>query len=116
MFPGLRLACLAAAVVLLVALPVGEATVLLALMLTLDLAAAAWALRLPAPAPRRVVAPIIKAFEVDEVSLQLLRRTVPAMRMRHPDGVVTVQVHWRKAAETRRARQEVFPGASAVWH
>jgi len=98
-----------AAVALLVALPVGEATVLLALMLTLDVGAAAWALRPPPLAPKRVVVPIrLATDDSEEVARHLLRRTVPELRMRRPGGVVAAQVHWRKAGETRRSRQAIF--------
>lgn len=99
----LRLAYLAAAVASFAAMPVGDATVLFALTLSLDLAAAAWVLRLHLRSREHTPAPVmLKAAHGAEVSLGLLRRTVPALRMRRPAAVVDAQVRWRSAAETRR--------------
>ena len=85
-------------------MPVGDATVLFALTLSLDLTAAVWALRLRSGSRKQTPVPImLKAVDGAEVSLRLLRRTVPALRMRRPAAVVDVQVRWRHAAETRRS-------------
>jgi hypothetical protein len=94
---GLRVAYLAAAVVLLLLLPLGHVAVLLVLFVAVDLAAAALMLRQPEPRPRTVV-----VVGGDDGSLALMRRTVPALRMRRPVAAVEAQVRWREAAEARR--------------
>jgi hypothetical protein len=109
----LQLACLLAAVLLLVILPVGDATVLLMLVLALDAAVAALALRRLLPRRQGAAAPIgVRPAEtgltevkpVGAVGLQLRRRTVPGLRMRRPGAVIAAQVRWRQAAEARRRR------------
>jgi hypothetical protein len=105
---GLRLVCLSAAVLLLVGLPIADATVLLSLVLALDIAVAALALRKPAPAsPSSTVVPVGFEPGSDPASLHLLRRTVPELRGRRPPAVIAAQVRWRRAAETRRSRDAV---------
>jgi hypothetical protein len=100
---GLRVAYLVAAVPLLLILPVGDVTMLLALCVAVDLAAAALMLR-PAAAQPTTVVPL----EGDTVSLELMRRTVPALRMRRPTATIEAQVLWRQAAETHRQRRTLF--------
>jgi hypothetical protein len=94
---GLRVAYLVAAVLLLLLLPLGEATVLLALFVAADLAAAALMLRLAEPQPASIV-----AIGGDTRTLALHRRIVPELRMRRPVATIEVQVRWRAAAEARR--------------
>jgi len=97
--PVSRQAFLAAAALLLVVLPIGSVTLLLALSVALDLAAAVLLLHRIAPRALGVV-----GVGRDAHSLALLRRTVPELRMRRPPAVVEVQVRWRQAAATRRQR------------
>ncbi|HZK89077.1 MAG TPA: hypothetical protein VFC56_02925 [Stellaceae bacterium] len=97
MLSGLRVAFLIAAIVLLLVLPFGEASVLIALFVAVDLAAAALLPRPAAPQPANIV-PSGK----DARTLALLRRTVPELRMRRPAATVEAQVRWRAAAEARR--------------
>ncbi len=105
--PWLRTAYLAAAVVLLTALPVSQSSVLLALFVAVDLAAAAlfWA-ELPARPQPRIIVSI-----TDDSSLQLWRRTVPQLRGRRPGAIIDAQVSWRQAAEFRRRREELRKSA-----
>ena len=103
MLPGLRVAFLVAAVLLLVILPVGEVTVLLALFVAVDLAAAALLLRPDAPQPNNSIV----ALDGDAASVALLRRTVPVLRMRRPAATVEAQVLWRQAAEKHRQRRGI---------
>lgn len=105
MVAGLRLAFLAVAAMLIVALPLGETALGLGLMVTLDLRAALWVWRSRRRRPQPVVVPL---QGIDDASLRLLRRTVPALRMRHPGGVIAAQVHWRHAAWRRRAQRSSF--------
>jgi hypothetical protein len=95
--PGLRAAYLVAAVLLLLILPIGDSTVLLALFVAVDLAAAALLLQRPAAAKPPVVASI-----GDSSNVHLLRRTVPQLRSRRPTSIIEAQVAWRQAAEFRR--------------
>lgn len=107
--PWLRTAYLAAAVVMLTALPVSQSSVLLALFVAVDLAAAALFLaELPARPRPRVVVPI-----ADTGSLRLWRRTVPQLRGRRPAAIIDAQVSWRQAAEFRRQRRELSERFSA---
>jgi hypothetical protein len=94
---GLRAAFLFAAIVVLLVLPYGEVSVLLALFVAVDLGAAALMLRRTAP-PETTILPVGK----DPQTLALLRRTVPALRMRRPAATAEAQVRWRAAAEARR--------------
>jgi hypothetical protein len=98
----LRLAFLASAVLLLLLLPVGEASVLAVLFVAVDLGAAALMLDRSAPQPASVV--IVGG---DDERLDLLRRTVPALRMRRPPETVEAQVRWREAAQIRRQLREI---------
>jgi len=100
---GLRVAYLVAAVPLLLILPVGNVTMLLALLVAVDLAAAALMLRPAAAQPTTVV-----TLDGDVVSLKLMRRTVPALRMRRPTATIEAQILWRQAAETHRQRRAIF--------
>jgi hypothetical protein len=100
---GLRVAFLVAAALLLVILPVGEVTVLLALFVAVDLAAAALLLQRSETPQSHPVVPL----DGDAAKLALLRRTVPALRMRRPPATVEAQVLWRHAAEKHRQRREV---------
>ena len=117
MLSGLRLAYLLGAVLLLVGLPVGEATVLFALVLTLDVAVAVLALRdrprrqarprpvAAEPAAEPVIAAWVGRIGVGHATVQLMRRTVPQLRMRRPANVIAVQARWRTAADIRERRR-----------
>lgn len=98
---ALRQAYLLAAVILLLVMPWGHASVVLVLFVAADLGAAALMLRSePAPAGLGVV-----ALGGDIASLDLLRRTVPELRMRRPAMAIDAQIRWRQAAEARRRRE-----------
>jgi hypothetical protein len=98
LLPGLRVAYLLAAVLLLSILPVSQSSVLLALFVAVDLAAAALLLNRMPTRPRAV-------FAIgDGANLPLLRRTVPELRSRRPATIIEAQVAWRQAAEFRRRR------------
>jgi hypothetical protein len=101
LLPGLRVAYLLAAVLLLTILPVSQSSVLLALFVAVDLAAAALFLSKLEPERRSIVA------IGDNQSLPLLRRTVPQLRGRRPAAIIEAQVSWRQAAEFRRRRREL---------
>lgn len=103
MLGRLRVAYLAAAVLLLLLLPLGSASVLLALFVAVDLAAAALMLGHAIKRPASIV-----TVSADPATVSLLRRTVPALRMRRPAATIEVQVRWRAAAEARRQRQARF--------
>lgn len=94
----LRVAYLAAAVLLLLLLPLGSGSVLLTLFVAVDLAAAALMLRHVMPRPARKIVPVA----ADPATLPLLRRTVPALRMRRPAVIIEAQIRWRIAAAARR--------------
>jgi hypothetical protein len=104
---GLRVAYLLGAALLLVGLPVGDATALFALLLALDVAIAALVLRhLPRRQPPNTPAqPIIAAWVgrigTGHSTVQLMRRTAPELRMRRPANVIAVQARWRMAAAAR---------------
>jgi hypothetical protein len=94
----LRAAYLAAAVLLLVLMPVGDSAVLLLLFVAVDLAAAA--LFLSSVAETSKPATVVSIG--DEAALPLLRRTVPELRSRRPAAIIEAQVAWRQAAAFRR--------------
>jgi hypothetical protein len=53
--------------------------------------------------PRAATQPTpVVSIAGDEVSLALLRRTVPALRSRRPEAAVEAQVRWRQAGKLRR--------------
>ncbi|MBV8775666.1 MAG: hypothetical protein JO032_00670 [Alphaproteobacteria bacterium] len=93
----LRVAYLIAAVLLLLVLPYGEASVLVLLSVAVDLAAAALMLQYATGRRARVV-----AVAGDFTTMELLRRVVPRLRMRRPARVIEEQVRWRIAAAARR--------------
>jgi hypothetical protein len=97
----LRLAFLTTALLLLLAMPWGEASVILVLFVAADLGAAALLLR-PGPAS----APVI-ALRGDIDALALLRRTVPELRSRRPVLAIDAQIAWRQTAEAHRRRREL---------
>jgi hypothetical protein len=99
----LRQAYLIAAVILLLIMPWGHASVVLVLFVAADLGAAALMLR-PEPAPMSSVV----TLGGDMTSLNLLRRTVPELRMRRPAVAIDAQIRWRQAAEAHRRRREFF--------
>jgi hypothetical protein len=101
LLPGLRVAYLAAAVLLLLLAPINESSELLALFVAVDLAAAALFLSKLEPKQRSIVA------IGDNSSLPLLRRTLPQLRGRRPAAIIEAQVSWRQAAEFRRQRREL---------
>lgn len=103
MHQGLRAAYLLAAVLLLLIMPYGQASVLLVLFVAVDLAAAALMLR---SEPERAEA--VVTIGRHRASLALLRRTVPELRMRRPAEVVEAQVRWRQAVQTHRGRRDIF--------
>jgi hypothetical protein len=99
LLPGLRVAYLLAAVLLLLILPLGDTSVCLALFVAVDLATAALLLsRLAAERPRNV------ATIGDGTTVPLFRRTVPALRSRRPAAIIEEQVAWRQAAARHRHR------------
>ena len=93
----LRVAYLVAAIVLVVVLPIGEASVLLVLFVAVTLAAAALMLRSAAEPPSRVV-----AVGNDPATLALQRRIVPELRMHRPVATIEAQGRWRAAGAARR--------------
>jgi hypothetical protein len=101
----LRLACLIAAIILLLIMPWGQASVMLVLFVAADLGAAALMLQ-----SSREPAASVVAFDGDMASLALLRRTVPELRMRRPAGAIDAQIRWRQAAEAaQRRRRDIVP-------
>jgi membrane protein implicated in regulation of membrane protease activity len=106
---GLRVAYLSGAVLLLVGLPVGDATALFALLLALDVVIAVLVLRhLPRRQPRPqdtsaqpVIAAWVGRIGAGHSTVQLMRRTAPELRMRRPANVIAVQARWRMAAAAR---------------
>jgi hypothetical protein len=94
---GLRIAYLTAAVLLLLILPFDRAGVLLVVFVAVDLTAAAFMLRTEPTLPGSVV-----TIDGDVANLDLLRRTVPALRSRRPLATVEAQVRWRETADARR--------------
>jgi hypothetical protein len=89
-----------------VGLPVADATVLFVLVLALDLALATSVLsRLASHFPAPGVAPVWLDLGAAPDNLHLLRRTVPHLRGRCPQGVIAAQVRWRQKAEIRRSAQ-----------
>jgi len=99
---ALRLAFLTAALLLLLVMPWGEASVILVLFVAADLGAAALMLR-----PEAALAPVVAFGGRDVPTLVLLRRTVPELRMRRPALAIDAQVQWRQAAEAHRRRREL---------
>jgi hypothetical protein len=99
----LRVAYLTAAVLLLLIMPLGHASVLLVLFVAVDLAAAALMLR-----PEPVLANSVVTVGGDRESLVLLRRTVPVLRARRPGMIIEEQVRWRQAAQAHRERRDIF--------
>ena len=102
---GLRSAYLATALVLLLIMPAGQASVVLVLFVAADLAAAALMLR---PDTAAAFGGVALRSRGDAVSLALRRRTVPELRMRRPALAIDAQIRWRQAAEAHRRRRE-FP-------
>lgn len=96
--PGLRIAYLLAAALLLTTLPVSQSSVMLALFVAVDLTAAVLFLSRAAPQSLGIVT------IGDNANLPLLRRTVPELRSRRPAVIIEAQVQWRQAAELRRRR------------
>jgi hypothetical protein len=101
LLPGLRVAYLLAAVLLLTMLPVSQSSVLLALFVAVDLAAATLFLNRSTPQQSGVVA------IADRTNLPLFRRTVPELRSRRPAAIIEAQVAWRQAGEFRRRRRDL---------
>ena len=99
----LRVCCLVGAVLLSLILPIGEASVALALFVALVLGAAALMLRPEAPEPRSVA-----AIGGDMAITALFRRTRPELRMHRPAMTVEAQIRWRQEAERHRRRREMF--------
>ena len=100
---GLRIAYLIAGVLLLVAMPWGQVSVLLLLFVAVDLAAAAMFLRSPPP---RQTPPVVE-LDSGVADLALRRRTVPTLRMRRPAEAIEAQLSWRQAAQSYRRRREI---------
>jgi hypothetical protein len=99
----LRRAYLTAAILLLLVMPWGQASVALALLVAAGLGAAALMLR-PEPAAAMTGLATIRG---EPTSLALFRRTVPELRMRRPAVAIDAQIRWREAAEAHRRRQEL---------
>lgn len=96
-----RSLCLIAAIALLLVMPLAPAGALLALFVAADLGAAALMLRDGARQPATVT-----PVGGDATTVALLRRTTPALRMRHPATTVEAQARWRQEAERRRRGRE----------
>jgi hypothetical protein len=99
---GLRNAYLIATALLLLIMPLGHASVLLALFVAVALGAAAMMLRPEAAQPASV-----ETLGGDAVRLALLRRTVPELRMRRPLSTIEAQIEWRQAAQNYRQRRDI---------
>lgn len=110
--PGLRVAYLIAAVLLLVAMPFGDPTVLLALFVAVDLAAAALLMARVADAAAAAPQQVVSLGEY--ATLPLFRRTVPGLRSRRPAVIIESQVAWRQAAAFRRRHGVVRRAPTAV--
>jgi hypothetical protein len=106
---ALRQAYLIAAVILLLIMPWGHASVVLVLFVAADLGAAALMLRSPATE----TAPFVP-IGGDAPSIALLRRTVPELRMRRPAATIEAQTRWRQAARNYRERRE-GTGIQSPW-
>jgi hypothetical protein len=98
----LRSLYLITAVLLLLILPIGQASVMLVLFVASVLAAAALMLR-PETAPLSVA-----AIGGDAATTALLRRALPELRMRRPAVTIEAQLRWRQEAERHRRRREMF--------
>jgi hypothetical protein len=98
---------------LLQAWPMGDAGILLALVLVID--AAVLLLLLPeAPKPAAAIleepeAEVVLSSDSDGGSMRLLRRTIPALRMRRPSGVIEAQIRWRQTGEAHRRSRQIDP-------
>jgi hypothetical protein len=103
----LRQAYLTTAVLLLLVMPWGHASVVLVLFVAADLGAAALMLRSEPATAAPGVATIRAEIHRDPASLALLRRTVPELRMRRPADAVEAQIRWRQAAETHRRQRQL---------
>lgn len=90
------------AVLLLLIMPLGHASVMLSLFVAADLGAAALMLR-PKTAEPSTPAPL----DVDVAPLPLHRRTLPELRMRRPAVTIEAQVRWRQQAEQHRRLREM---------
>jgi hypothetical protein len=100
---ALRRAYLLAAVILLLVIPWGYASLVLVLFVAADFGVAALMLRAdPAPADAAVV-----VLDGDRAKLNLLRRTVPKLRMRRSAVAIDAQIRWRQAAEAHRRRHHI---------
>lgn len=100
---NLRSLYLIAAILLLLAMPVGQASVMLVLFVAAVLGAAALILRPEAAEPLSVA-----AIGGDAATMALFRRTMPELRMRRPAVTVEAQLRWRQEAERHRRRREMF--------
>jgi hypothetical protein len=94
---------LAVAVLLLLIMPLGDASVMLSLFVAADLGAAALMLR-PKTAKSSAPAPP----DVDIAALPLYRRTLPELRMRRPAVTIEAQIRWRQQAEQHRRLREML--------
>lgn len=102
MHAQLRLAFLTTALLLLLVMPWGEASVMLVLFVAADLGAAALMLRSETVRPAPVV-----VLGGDMNTLELLRRIMPELRAHRPALAIDAQIAWRQAAEARRRHREL---------
>lgn len=100
---SLRSLYLIAAVLLLLTMPIGQASVGLVLFVAAVLGAAALMLRPEAAEPLS-----FPRVGGDAVTVVLFRRTRPELRMRRPAMTIEAQIRWRQEAERHRRRREMF--------
>lgn len=91
------------AVLLLLIMPLGHASVMLSLFVAADLGAAALMLRSKAAQSSGPA-----AIAADVASLTLYRRTLPELRMRRPAVTIDAQIRWREQAEQHRRLREML--------
>ena len=103
MYLSLRSLYLIAALLLLLSMPIGQASVGLVLFVAAVLGAAALMLRPEAAEPLS-----LPAIGGTAVTVALFRRTRPELRMRRPTTTIEAQIRWRQEAERHRRRREMF--------
>jgi hypothetical protein len=108
--PFCRVGLAAAFALLFVVWPVGDTTVLLVLAVAMDAAALLAARSVPAPVHEGIVVPVGAV----RGAIELRRRTVPALRLRRPEGVIAAQLRWREASEAHRRLRGLAPAATAL--
>ena len=100
----LRMAPRAAVVLAMVLLPLDAGGMFLVLLLAAEFTVAA--MRVRAVRALRAARVVTVA---DPATVALLRRVVPALRMRRPVAAIEQQVRWRAAGAARRERLRLVP-------